>query len=91
MNTLNKLEAYSKIKNSKGQIFTATFVKKDGSNRDMNCRLGVKKGINGKGLKYNAFEKLLMPVYDVQKKDYRMLNLNTVFHLRIKKVDYRVA
>lgn len=33
------------LKSAKGTIFTACFVKKDGSERTMNCRLGVTKGL----------------------------------------------
>jgi hypothetical protein len=91
MKILNKLEAYAKIVTSKGKIFTAEFVKKDGTLRRMNCRLGVKKGITGKGLKFVPMEKLLLPVFDMQKDEYRMINLDTVYALTISKVRFMVV
>lgn len=65
-------------------IFGATFTKKDGSVRNMTCRLGVKKGTNGKGLNFDPLEKGLLPVFDMQAGGFRMINLNTVTELRIK-------
>ena len=35
-----------------GKIFTACFTKKDGSERVMNCRTGVKKYVTGRGKKF---------------------------------------
>jgi hypothetical protein len=90
MKTLNKLEAYMKIIDTKGKIFTAEFVKKDGEFRTMNCRLGVMKDINGKGMSYKPLQRLLLPVFDMQKNEYRMINLNTMYSLKIGGVNYRV-
>jgi len=90
MKTLNKLEAYVKILDTKGKIFTAEFIKKDGSLRVMNCRLGVTKGVNGKGMSYKPLQRLLMPVFDMQKKEFRMINLNTMYSLQTNGVKYRV-
>ena len=61
-----------------GKIFTIEFVKKDGSLRKMNARRGVRKGTVGKGLKYNAVERGLLPVFDMQKLDFRMVNFDTI-------------
>lgn len=36
-----------------GKFFTVTFIKKDGTIRKMNARLGVTKGLTGKGMAYN--------------------------------------
>jgi hypothetical protein len=88
--TINKLEAYVKILNTKGQIFTASFIKKNGSYRDMNCRLGVVKERTGKGMSYKPLQRLLLPVFDMQKKEYRMINLNTVYYLVIGGIKYIV-
>ena len=87
---IDKLQAYGKIINTKGEIFTVTFTKKDGSERIMNCRTGVKKGIKGIGRKFNPIEKLLIGVYDVQKMVYRMINLQTIKLLHINKHKYIV-
>lgn len=68
------------VKNNK--IFTATFVKKDGSVRVMNCRRGVTKGVKGVGMSYDPYEKNLLPVYDMQKGAFRMININTITELK---------
>lgn len=68
------------VKNNK--IFTATFIKKDGTTRVMNCRRGVTKGVTGVGLAYDPYEKNLLPVYDMQKGGFRMININTITELK---------
>jgi len=78
------------ITNSGGRIFTVEHIKKDGTLRKTNCRLDVKKYVNGKGLKYNPSKKGLVPVYDMQLKAYRMVNLKTVTKLNIYGVQYNV-
>lgn len=60
------------------RIFTVTFVKNDGSIRKMNAMRGVRKGVNGVGLKFDPSEKNLLTVYDMQKRNFRFVNLNDV-------------
>ena len=60
----------------KGRIFSATFIKKDGSIRKINCRLGVVKALRGGALKYNAEACNNLVVYDLQAKDYRTINID---------------
>ena len=90
MKEITHLEAYVLMKSSKGQFFHVGFVKKDGSNREMTCRLGVTKGVKGIGLAFDPFSKLLLTVFDVAKKEFRMVNLKTVHTLRINKQEYAV-
>jgi len=66
------------------KIFTVLFIKKDGTLREMNCRLGVKKHLRGGELKYNPTERNLLPVYDIQKEAYRIINVNTIQEIRFK-------
>ena len=56
----------------------------DGSERTMVARLNVKKGVKGTGMAYNPIEKGLLPVWDMQKNAFRMINLKTVTELKIK-------
>lgn len=50
-----------------GRIFTVEFVKRgDGSLRKMNCRKGVRKGINGKGRNFDPASKGLIGVFDMK-------------------------
>ena len=88
--TINKLEAYAKIKDSDGKFFTARFIKKDGSLRTMTARLGVRKGLTGTGLAFNPLSYLLIPVFDIQKHEYRMINLNTMLYLKTEGEEYNV-
>jgi len=69
---------------SKGKIFTATFVKKDGSVRDMNCRLGVTAPLAG-GESTTAHKDNLLTVYDMQAAGYRCINLDTVTDITISR------
>jgi hypothetical protein len=55
----------------------------------MVCRFGVKKHVNGKGLKYDPLERGLLPVWDSEKLDYRMLNLNTLIAIQYQEKTYK--
>lgn len=81
-------QAVELIDNSKGKMFDITFQKKDGTIRRMNARTQVKKGVTGAGLKFNPREKGLIPVFDVQKDGFRMINLSSLRSLRIDRKKY---
>ena len=87
---ISKATAKDMIQNSKGKIFTTTYIKKDSSKRVMNCRLEVKKGVTGEGLKYNPDEYNLIPVYDMQNRGFRMVNVDTLVSLSIANQTYEV-
>lgn len=70
------------IKKTNGKIFSVTFVKKDGTIRKMTARLGVKKDIKGVGLSFNPTAKQLVVVFDMQKRAYRMINLQTIIQFK---------
>ena len=74
----------AKIQTAQNTIFSIEFIKKDGTVRNMIARLNVKKGVNGKGLSYDPIAKGLLPVWDMQKNAFRMINLKTVTKLQIK-------
>jgi hypothetical protein len=88
--TISKQEAAQVIKNSKGKYFTVSFTKKDGTNRIMNARLGVKVYLKGGTLPYNPDEKGLIPVFDAKVKKYRMINIDTINKLTVDKIEYTV-
>jgi hypothetical protein len=88
---ISKVVATELINKSKGKIFTATFFKKNGELRKMNCRLGVSKGVNGKGMSYNPTLKALKPVFDMQLKEWRTINLESIKELSINKEKYIVS
>jgi hypothetical protein len=68
-----------------GKIFSATFEKKDGTIRTINCRRAVKKGVTGtgKGMSFDPASKGLMVVYDMQKQSFKMINLNTLIEAKV--------
>jgi hypothetical protein len=85
-------EIIQKIKDTKGAFFTVKFIKKDGTERVMNCRLGVKKYLHGGELPYDPVAKGLLPVWDpiAAKKDdgYRIINTKTILSAKIGGVEY---
>jgi len=83
-------DAKNLLKNTKGKFFTVTFIKKDGTERVMNARLGVKVYLKGGTLAYDAESKGLLPVYDMKAKDYRMININTITQVKIGNNTYDI-
>ena len=67
-----------------GKIFSVSFIKKDGTERNMVCRLGVQKHLSG-GKSVNDPSKYLT-VFDMQKNAYRNVALETIYRLRCKDV-----
>lgn len=66
-----------------GKIFTAHFIKKNGEIRVINCRLNVTKHIKGTGKPSFTLRKdnPYILVYDLKAKDYRTINLDTLFQI----------
>jgi hypothetical protein len=86
------------IKDTKGAFFTVKFIKKDGTERIMNCRLGVKKYLHGGELPYDPVAKGLIPVWDpiaAKKQDksegYRSISTNTILSAKIGGKEYEPA
>lgn len=65
-----------KILNSNGKIFTVEFLKKDGSLRTLNGRLGVKKYLKGGTCTLDQDQYII--VFDLQNKVYRAVNKFTI-------------
>lgn len=59
------------------KFFVVEFIKKDNTRRRMVARLGVKKGVNGVGRKFEDKDHQLT-VYDVTNKGHRIINLDTL-------------
>lgn len=91
MKKISKTQAKNLINKSEGAFFSVDFVKKDGTKRNMVCRLGVKKYLNGGELKFDPAERGLLVVFDTTAQDYRMVNLNTIKKLKINGNSYRIA
>ena len=88
MQTINRNKAKELIKESKGLIFSTTFVKKDNTIRTLTSRTGKQYTPTGKKAPYKPSDYNLIPLYDMRKKDFRMLNLNNLLTLSINKTKY---
>jgi len=85
-----------------GKMFAVRFTKKDGSIREMTCRLGVKKGVTGRGRKGWVKDTVkgygLLGVYDMNKEGeiagkkgaFRMINLKTLINIKVSGKEYVV-
>ena len=83
--TLTNVEKSQYIQEKvQGKIFSVSFIKKDGTERTMVCRLGVQKHLTG-GKNVNDPSQHLT-VFDMHKKAYRNVALGTIYRLRCKDV-----
>jgi hypothetical protein len=99
MQTITQDKAKQLINENKNAIFSATFTKKDGTNRLITARLGVRKGLkeNAKPRPYDPSKYNLLCVYDMAlakqqqtKSPYRMINFKTLLTLNINKTKYKI-
>lgn len=90
MKTIDTIKAAELMSDTNGQVFSAVFTKKDGTDRHMTCRTKVTKHLKGVGAKYDAKAKGLFCVFDMHKKAYRMINLNSLKSIQINKNVYIV-
>jgi hypothetical protein len=75
-----------------GRIFKVVFVKRSNSQiREMLCRTGVSRNIKGAGLKFEPSERNLLNVYDVQEKEYRFINLDSVIAIKTGGQKYYIT
>jgi len=92
MNKITTRKAINMIKKSEGKIFTATFVKKDGEVRALNCRTGVWSYLKGQSSRnYNPADYGLVSVFDVKICQYRTVNIKTLKRLAYKGKVYKVV
>lgn len=70
------------------KIFSVEFIKLNGEPRKMVCRLGVKKHLKGGSLGYDARSLNLLPVFDMEKGQYRMINFDSIINLTVDGITY---
>ena len=97
---ITRLQARELISNLKnGTIYSVKFIKKDGTERLLNSIKGTSRGVKGVGLKFDAEERNLIPVYDIQlaKKDpknpdkcWRMVNVETLLEVSVNHQTFQV-
>jgi len=87
MATVKQLASFVR-KQAGGTIFSVKFIKRTtGEVRDMLCRFGTVnkvKGETGNGPAYNALDKGLLPVWDMQAEGFRSIPLGNIITIKIK-------
>ena len=81
-------EMVKMIKSTKGKWFSCTFIKKDGTKRVMNGRIGCHKGV--KGTSNRKPKENLVTVFDAQAKEYRMVNVDTMLTFNCGNFTWKV-
>ncbi|MDX9896833.1 MAG: hypothetical protein RBS34_15395 [Desulfofustis sp.] len=87
---ITRAQAVNQIRKSRGGFFSVSFLKKDKSFRTMLARLGVRKGTKG-GQSTVADHPQYLTVWDVHKRSFRNVNVDTILLLRVNGVDYTVT
>lgn len=84
-----KIETPQRLKRfvSNGKIFSVTFIKKNGEERTMLARTGVKKYLRG-GVNRNPNPNHLI-VYSMYDKEYRTINFDTIIKLKANGTEYQ--
>ena len=78
------------IDSTNGHFFKVIFVKRTtGEVREMTCRTGVKRYVNGIGMKYDARSRNLVPVWVSNEgkegaEAYRMVDLESVLEISVE-------
>ncbi len=89
--TCSLQKAISLIRATNGKVFRATFIKRTtGQLRKMVGRTNVTKGVTGKGMAYDPFDRGLLPIYDFQKQEFRMINLETLQEISVKRTLWKI-
>ena len=83
---MNSNELASIVAESNGRFVSVTFIKKDGTERTMLCRLGVTKYLKGGTSKLDAEQYLT--VFDVKKEEYRAINRDTILSVKLAGATY---
>lgn len=79
--TISKSKAVELIQNSKGRFFTVDFVKKDNSQRTINCNYKIPSKPSKLGY---------IMVYSMKDKGYKNINPQTIKNLTINNINYKV-
>lgn len=90
MNVINRTKAIEIIKGTDGGFFSVKFIKKDGTIRKMIGRKGVRKNLKGVGSRVVSPKNPYITIYDVVKRDYRVLNLETLISIKTRGMEFLV-
>lgn len=87
--TIDRMKLRRLINNANGKFFTVDYRKKDGTLRTMTCRLGVASNLKG-GTNTIDMKTHLEVIYEATKRQYRTINLSTIFRVRVGGTYYKV-
>lgn len=80
------------IRESNGKLFTVTFTKRTNSRlRELRGRLGVKSYLKGGVLPFDPDDYDLIPVWDIEEQEYRMINIRGIISLNIGGQQYSLT
>ena len=71
-----------------GRIFSIKFRKLDGTVKTINARLGVRKYLNGKGMRYVPENHNLIIIYSMTDKGYRAIKKHNIESIKYNGVIY---
>ena len=74
------MQIFNSIYDSKGRFLTVEFIKKDGSLRKINGRLGVKKYLAGGQSKLDQSKFII--IYDLAARGYRAINKASILSVK---------
>ncbi len=91
MQKISRTKIQGLIGGTKGHYFGATFIKKDGTKRVVNARLGVTKFLKGGANRVVKPDNAYITVFDRHKNSYITMNLATVSNLTVAGQHYEVV
>ena len=78
-----------------GRVFSVTFIKKDGTEREMQCRFGVKSYLKGgewaNGCAGKPSDHGLAVVFDMQKQAYRSFKFASLLKMKLNGQEYHIS
>lgn len=88
---MKNLELYNLVKQllNDGKIFSVTFVKKNGEERTMRARMGVKSHLKGGSLTYDPTTKNNLIVFSMDDNGYRTINVDSILRLKANGVVFQ--
>jgi len=91
-NKIKEAELASFLRHPANKTFTVEFVKRStGEIRVMNATTQYAEHLKGGELKYDVFEKGLMPVWDLDKQAFRSIPLDAVISIKVKGKTYSIV
>jgi hypothetical protein len=91
VSTIDRNQAFAILQDHKehgrGKVFSVSFIKKDGSEREMLCRFGVKSYLKGgewaNGQAGKPEDYWLAVVFDMEKQGYRSIPVKRLHQMKV--------